>query len=85
MKPTDLERGNVLYSDIISIEKLLELLNRNNNHDYITIRLEFRTKNSPYKSDHFIEDLHCVNNLKIEAINFFEIKLLALKTEFNSL
>jgi hypothetical protein len=34
MKPADLQRGNILYSDIMSIEKLLELLNRNNNHDY---------------------------------------------------
>jgi hypothetical protein len=85
MKPTDLQRGNILYSDIMSIEKLLELLNRNNNHDYLTIKLEFKTKNSPYKSDYFIEDISCVNNLKIEAINFFELKLLALKSEFHSL
>ena len=34
MTKENLERANILYSEIHVIEKLLELLTRNNNHDY---------------------------------------------------
>lgn len=85
MTSANLQRANILYSEICEIEKLLELLTRNNNHDYLVIKLEFRTKNSPNNYIHIIEHQECVNNFKIEAISFYGCKLLAIKTEFHSL
>ena len=85
MTKENLESANILYSEIHVIEKLLELLTRNNNHDYLIIKYEFRTKNCSNNHIHIIEDQGCVNNLKIEAINFYECKLFAIKTEFHSL
>jgi len=79
MEREKLFRANTLNQEIYNLEKLLDNAKNNKN-----TRITFFFGNSKL-FDFEIKDEDCKKNLTIELINFYESRLSAFKTEFDSL